>query len=130
MSVAGRMASHPANAPPPLASSRSPSINTVNMGSNVPSDPISSLKVSSNNIAAGIGEALEALIEAASMSPMSTKPIFVEWEGRIMALGRKRMASMNGRVLFVGEAEGDYVEVDLDAWEELAPHIERLRIIS
>lgn len=122
------------------------------MGSNVPSDPISSLKVSSNNIAAGIGEALEALIEAASMSPMSTKPIFVEWEGRIMALGRKRMASMNGRnaflylkskfgllssprplflqVLFVGEAEGDYVEVDLDAWEELAPHIERLRIIS
>ncbi|TEB30307.1 hypothetical protein FA13DRAFT_1733609 [Coprinellus micaceus] len=31
---------------------------------------------------------------------------------------------------FLCMADGEFVEVDLDAWDELAPHIDRLRIIS
>jgi hypothetical protein len=30
---------------------------------------------------------------------------------------------------FLGE-DGVFVELDLDAWEELAPHIEKLRIFA
>ncbi|KAJ3547343.1 hypothetical protein NMY22_g1692 [Coprinellus aureogranulatus] len=153
------------------------SVTAMNIGSNVapgPADPVSNLKLSSNNIAAGIGEALEALVLAATTPPTTTKPIFVEWESRIMALGRKRMAGLgSGKVRvthscgsdkrlriiavdpqnallylkskfgllssprpvylqasFLGETDGEFVEVDLDAWEELVPHIDRLRIIT
>lgn len=86
---------------------------------------------------------------AASTGP-SSKPVMIECGGRVMALGRTRMAVMSGRnaflylkskfgllnsttplyiqAAFIGDEE-DFVEVDMDAWEELVPHIYRLRII-
>lgn len=97
MSVAGRMPGGLNATPAP--SSRSPSIHTVSMASNA-EGAVGALKSSNNSIAAGIGEALEALVRATSAPPpASTKPIFVEWEGRTMALGRRRMAGLgSGKV--------------------------------
>ncbi|KAF9012483.1 hypothetical protein BDQ17DRAFT_1343989 [Cyathus striatus] len=123
-----------------------PSTSPVKMGS---SDVASELASSSNHIAAGVGEILQAL--AGVSGGPSTKPIMIEFVDRTMALGRKRMAAMNGRnaivymkskfgllnstspfylqASFIGDEES-YVEVDLDAWEELVPHISRLRILN
>lgn len=156
--------------PPPSSASRSPSIHTVNQST--PTDALSNLKLSNNGIAAGIGEALEVLAQAGTTPPMKTQPIFVEWEGRVMALGRRRMTGLGsgkvGRdlisrkswVLILAEknaflyvksklgllasprplylqasffgcgTDGEFVEVDLDAWEELAPFIDRLRVFT
>ncbi|KIK09204.1 hypothetical protein K443DRAFT_83368 [Laccaria amethystina LaAM-08-1] len=113
-----------------------------------PQSPLADLVTSPNNIAAGIGQVLEALVLASTAT--TTKPIMVEYGNRVMALGRKRMGVMSGRnafiylrskfgilntnsalyleALIIGEDE--FVEVDFDAWEELVPHISKLRIIS
>lgn len=133
-----------------------------------PQSPLAELVTSPNDIAAGIGQVLEALV-LASTTTTTIKPIMVEYGNRVMALGRKRMGVMSGRVrvcqrgvivvelmccsaqnaflylkskfgilntnsalyleaLIIGE--DDFVEVDFDAWEELVPHISRLRVIS
>lgn len=136
-------ASHPRAAATTMSSS--PSKTSIA----TPQSPLGDLVSSPNDIAAGIGQVLEALV-LASTATTTTKPIMVEYGNRVMALGRKRMGVMSGRnaflylkskfgilntnsalyleALIIGEEE--YVEVDFDAWEELVPHISRLRIIS
>lgn len=59
-------------------------------------DVIAGLAASDNQVAAGLGETLQAFVAAASVP--SPAPIVVEFGHRKMALGRKRMAAMNGRV--------------------------------
>ncbi|KAE9408752.1 hypothetical protein BT96DRAFT_1013364 [Gymnopus androsaceus JB14] len=112
------------------------------------------LAASDNQVAAGLGETLQAFVAAASVP--SPAPIVVEFGHRKMALGRKRMAAMNGRNAFVylkskfgllnattplylqavifGRAKDEenetFVELDLEAWEELVPYIAKLRIIT
>ena len=54
------------------------------------------LAASSNTIAAGVGQCIQALLEA-STHP-GTSPIILTFGNRTMALGRKRMAGMTGRV--------------------------------
>ncbi|KAJ3749423.1 hypothetical protein DFH05DRAFT_1476687 [Lentinula detonsa] len=114
-------------------------------------DVLASLASSENNVAAGLGETLQAFVVAASLYP-SAEPILIEFGHRTMALGRKRMATMAGRNAFVyvkgkfgllnastplflqavitGKADGAFVEIDLDAWEEIVPYIVKLRIIT
>jgi len=92
---------------------------------------------------------LEAFVANANKS--NTRPIMVEFGNRIMAVGRSRMSAMNGRnallymkskfgllnstaalylqATFDGDEER-FVEVDLDSWEELVVHMQRLRIIA
>lgn len=53
---------------------------------------------SPNAIAAGVGEVLQAFVTASAEYPST--PIMIEYGQRSMALGRKRMAAMNGRVSF------------------------------
>ncbi|KAG2015718.1 hypothetical protein CC2G_008962 [Coprinopsis cinerea AmutBmut pab1-1] len=135
----------------PQAASRSPS--AMNIAPPNPSEPATAeLATSTNPIAAGIAEVLQAIATASSrgQSPPST-PIMIECGERVMALGRKRMAAMNGRnaflylkskfgllstsnalylsASFVGDSQQQFVEVDMDAWGELVPYIERLRIV-
>lgn len=62
-----------------------------------PQSPLAELVTSPNDIAAGIGQVLEALV-LASTTTTTIKPIMVEYGNRVMALGRKRMGVMNGRV--------------------------------
>ncbi|PPQ64931.1 hypothetical protein CVT26_015651 [Gymnopilus dilepis] len=110
---------------------------------------IFNLTHSNNSFAAGIGEVIEAFVANASKS--NTKPIMVEFGSRIMAVGRSRMAAMTGRnallymkskfgllnattplylqAAFTGDEER-FVEVDLDSWEELVEHMQKLRIIA
>lgn len=61
-----------------------------------PQSPLADLVTSPNDIAAGIGQVLEALVLASTAT--TTKPIMVEYGNRVMALGRKRMGVMSGRV--------------------------------
>ncbi|KIM40264.1 hypothetical protein M413DRAFT_446438 [Hebeloma cylindrosporum] len=104
---------------------------------------------STNTFAAGIGEVVQAFISAANAP--NTRPIMVEYTNRIMAIGRQRMSTMNGRnallymkskfgllnataacfhqATFEGNEE-QFVEVDLDSWEELVAYMVRLRIIN
>ncbi|KAJ3726962.1 hypothetical protein EV361DRAFT_793100 [Lentinula raphanica] len=113
-------------------------------------DVLASLASSENKVAAGLGETLQAFAVAASYP--SPGPILIEFGHRTMALGRKRMAAMTGRNAFVyvkgkfgllnastplflqavitGKTDGAFVEIDLDAWEEIVPYIEKLRIIT
>ncbi|TFK44871.1 hypothetical protein BDQ12DRAFT_661522 [Crucibulum laeve] len=122
-----------------------PSISSLKIGAQ---DAMSELVSSSNNVAAGIGEVLQAL--GAVSTATTSKPIMIEYGNRIMALGRKRMAVMSGRnaflylkskfgllnataalylqATFIGDEE-TFVEVDMDAWEELVPYMHKLRII-
>ncbi|KAJ3814736.1 hypothetical protein EV368DRAFT_35129 [Lentinula lateritia] len=112
-------------------------------------DVLASLANSENNVAAGLGEVLQAFVAGSYPSP---GPILIEFGHRTMALGRKRMSTMTGRNAFLyvkgkfgllnastplflqavitGRAEGAFVEIDLDAWEEIVPYIEKLRIIT
>lgn len=144
---------------PATTMSNSPSKSSLT----TPQSPLADLVTSPNDIAAGIGQVLEALVLASTAT--TTKPIMVEYGNRVMALGRKRMGVMSGRVrafqcgLFTVElnwtqnaflylkskfgilntnsalylealmiGEDEFVEVDVDAWEELVPHISKLRI--
>lgn len=59
-------------------------------------DIIAGLAASNNQVAAGLGETLLAFVAAASAP--SSAPLVIEFGHRTMALGRKRMASMTGRV--------------------------------
>ncbi|TFK23940.1 hypothetical protein FA15DRAFT_670027 [Coprinopsis marcescibilis] len=130
--------------------SRAPSVSGLAVTTTSPPDTISELKSSSNSIAAGIGEAIHALFSASSHS-QTTTPIMIDCGERVMALGRKRMGAMNGRnaflylkskfgllstsaplylsASFTGSPD-KFVEVDMDAWEELVPYIEKLRIVG
>ncbi|KAH7876715.1 uncharacterized protein C8R40DRAFT_1098395 [Lentinula edodes] len=117
-------------------------------------DVLASLANSENNVAAGLGEVLQAFVAGSYPSP---GPILIEFGHRTMALGRKRMSTMTGRVssfknaflyvkgkfgllnastplflqaVITGRADGAFVEIDLDAWEEIVPYIEKLRIIT
>ncbi|KAF9073574.1 hypothetical protein BDP27DRAFT_1318526 [Rhodocollybia butyracea] len=118
---------------------------------------IAGLAGSDNHVAAGLGITLQALASAASsMSSPSTSPILIEFGHRTMVLGRNRLASMTGRNAFAylkskfglsnattplylqamiaghrkaGEAEV-FFEIDMEAWEEIVPYIEKLRIIT
>ncbi|KAJ3986225.1 hypothetical protein F5890DRAFT_1019655 [Lentinula detonsa] len=116
-------------------------------------DVLASLASSENNVAAGLGETLQAFVVAASLYP-SAEPILIEFGHRTMALGRKRMATMKlvsqnafvyvkGKfgllnastplflqAVITGKADGAFVEIDLDAWEEIVPYIVKLRIIT
>jgi len=103
----------------PHTPTRTPSLNNLNVNGrdgpatplpNLPptlnslpaADPLGTLKNSQNTVAAGFGEALAALVQAASTPPAPTQPIFVEWENRVMALGRKRMAGLgSGKVRLI-----------------------------
>jgi hypothetical protein len=59
-------------------------------------ETISDLVHSTNTFAAGIGEVVQAFISTANAQ--NTKPIMVEFTNRIMAIGRQRLSTMNGRV--------------------------------
>ncbi|KXN85302.1 Putative 2-hydroxyacid dehydrogenase UNK4.10 [Leucoagaricus sp. SymC.cos] len=109
---------------------------------------VTTLSSSSNPVAAGVGEILQVVLQAAA-APPPAKPIMISYNNRVMALGRRRMASLNGRVAltylkskfgllnatrpvilnasFIGKEE-EFVEIDMDAWEELVPHIDRLSL--
>lgn len=60
------------------------------------SESITDLSHSSNMFAAGVGEILETLV--ANSNQPNKKPIMVEYTNRVMAVGRGRLATMNGRV--------------------------------
>jgi len=59
-------------------------------------ETLAGLVHSTNTFAAGIGEVVQAFISTANAP--NTRPIMVEFSNRIMAIGRQRMAAMNGRV--------------------------------
>ncbi|KAF8908017.1 hypothetical protein CPB85DRAFT_1223021 [Mucidula mucida] len=110
------------------------------------------LSASNNHVAAGIGQCLQAWMLTTTRP--GTAPIILSFGNRTMALGRRRMAGMTGRnafiyvksklgllnattplhlqALFHGPAEEEerYMEIDLEAWEELVPHILKLRIMT
>ncbi|KAF8161256.1 hypothetical protein B0H34DRAFT_673245 [Crassisporium funariophilum] len=132
-------------------SSQPPSLRVISPDSSPErsAEAINDLARSANNVAAGIGEVLQAFVAATSRS--TSRPIMVEFGNRTMAIGRQRMASMNGRNAFLymkskfgllnstialflqatlDRNDEQLVEVDLDSWEELVPYIHRLRIIS
>ncbi|TRM69141.1 hypothetical protein BD626DRAFT_473067 [Schizophyllum amplum] len=103
-------------------------------------------------LVAGLRDGARAFAELARASP--TGPLVIEHGDRRMALGRKRMESMSGRnaalylkskfgllaatapvrieAAFRREQDGalEWMEVDMDAWEELVPHMHRLLIRS
>ncbi|KAK0460913.1 uncharacterized protein EV420DRAFT_166108 [Desarmillaria tabescens] len=126
---------------------------------------------SDNSFAAGVGQCLQAFMAASSTNAQAA-PIMVTFGNRTMAFGKKKMASMTGRVsirtccllsdsfvtvpqnafiyikskfgllnattplylhaVFPGgpDEEEKYVEVDLEAFEELVVHISKLRIMT
>ncbi|KAJ3514799.1 hypothetical protein NLJ89_g2159 [Agrocybe chaxingu] len=113
------------------------------------SDKLTDLATSSNSVAAGFGEIVQALV--ASSNPPNSRPIMVEFGNRTMAIGRQRMQTMNGRNAFLYmkskfgllnatsaffleatfEQDVDsFVEIDLDSWEELVAFMHKIRIIS
>ncbi|SJK97862.1 uncharacterized protein ARMOST_01117 [Armillaria ostoyae] len=112
------------------------------------------LLVSSNNVfAAGVGQCLQAFMAASSANTQGA-PIMVTFGNRTMAFGKKKMASMTGRNAFIyikskfgllnattplylhavfpggPDEEEKYVEVDLEAFEELVMHMSKLRIMT
>lgn len=109
---------------------------------------VATLVNSPNPVVAGVGEVLQVVLAAAVMPP-AVKPILVQHGSRVMALGRKRMSALNGRnamiylkskfgllsaarpvimdASFIGK-EDEFVEVDMDAWEELVPQIAKLNL--
>ncbi|KAF8653278.1 hypothetical protein AX16_003980 [Volvariella volvacea WC 439] len=108
---------------------------------------VDELAASNNTLVAGLGEIVQVLMSAESRS----SPIIVECGQRTMALGRARMASLSGRNAFlylqskfglldsrkplhleaIFTASGEnYIEIDMDAWEELVPHIKKLRVYA
>lgn len=112
------------------------------------------LLVSSDNLfAAGIGQCLQAFL-GASNAKAQAAPIMVTFGNRTMAFGKKKMASMTGRNAFIyiksrfgllnattplylhavfpggPDEEEKYVEVDLDAFDELVMYISKLRIMT
>ncbi|KAK7438455.1 hypothetical protein VKT23_018068 [Stygiomarasmius scandens] len=116
-------------------------------------DIASVLVHSENNVAAGIGECLQAFA-AASLAPSNgNTPLLVEFGKRTIALGRKHMGQMSGRNAFLyvkskfgllnastplhlqakfnfAGSSNDYVEIDIEAWEELVPFIQKMRIMT
>jgi len=132
--------------------SKTPSIRVMSYKSSSASsnsETLADLAQSTNTFAAGIGEALQAFISLANAP--NTRPIMVEFANRVMAMGRQRMSTMNGRnalvylkskfgllnstaacyiqATFEGNEE-HFVEVDMDSWEEVVPYMIRLRIIN
>ncbi|KAF9451484.1 hypothetical protein P691DRAFT_663021 [Macrolepiota fuliginosa MF-IS2] len=78
------------------------------------------------------------------------KPIVVQYGDRLMAIGRRHLSGMSGRAAFeyvksrFGVSnqisaiymdtsfvyrESEFVEIDMDTWEELVPHIYRMRLV-
>ncbi|KAF5343556.1 hypothetical protein D9758_012956 [Tetrapyrgos nigripes] len=124
--------------------------------SNTARDMASSLSLSENQVAQGIGESLRAFADTPwSSEPPSTQPppLLVEFGKRTIALGRKHMGKMSGKnaFLYVKSKFGllnastplhlqakfnfegsstEYVEIDLEAWEEMVPYIQKLRIMT
>ncbi|KAF9526642.1 hypothetical protein CPB83DRAFT_857552 [Crepidotus variabilis] len=140
--------------PPPLTPSTTSTSTSSNSSSptvhrmGIP-EKLADLTNSPNTVAAGVGEVLQAL--AAVTNAPNSKPIMVEFGNRVMAVGRSRMMTMNGRNAFLymkskfgllnastaffleATFEGNedrYVEIDLDSWEELVVYMHKLRIIS
>ncbi|KAL1695980.1 hypothetical protein GGG16DRAFT_121304 [Schizophyllum commune] len=113
-----------------------------------------SLESASEHLIAGLCEGMRALVESARAPLALTGPLVIEHRERRVALGRKRMESMSGRnaalylkskfgllaatapvrieAAFRREQDGavEWMEVDMDAWEELVPHMHRLIIRS
>ncbi|KAF5383449.1 hypothetical protein D9757_006129 [Collybiopsis confluens] len=110
--------------------------------------------MSENTVAAGLGQVLLA-VSASMASPSSSPILTIQFGNRTMALGRKRMAAMNGRNAFVylkskfgllnattplylqaviagSPKDGSeiFVEIDMDAWEEVILHVQKLRITT
>ncbi|KAI5890300.1 uncharacterized protein SCHCODRAFT_02631430 [Schizophyllum commune H4-8] len=114
--------------------------------------PPPSVESAREHLIAGLCEGLRALVES-TRAPL-TGPLVIEHRERRVALGRKRMESMSGRnaalylkskfgllaatapvrieAAFRREQDGvlEWMEVDMDAWEELVPHMHRLIIRS
>jgi len=65
---------------------------------------LTALAASENNVAAGVAECLQALLQLAGTAAPSG-PILIEFGPRTIALGRKRMGSMSGKVNSVSQQQ-------------------------
>ncbi|KAF9451488.1 hypothetical protein P691DRAFT_807596 [Macrolepiota fuliginosa MF-IS2] len=103
--------------------------------------------VGSSNLAMSIVREVLQAASATAVIPHSAKPIMVHYKDRVVAMGRQQLTTI-GRLnvlqylkdrldvgnlgvslygTFVGN-EGEFVEVDVNAWEEFVPQIVQLQL--